>query len=78
MGEENRHDGVLLLNEHGGLCVLFRDFGIQIIPLNKKRKKDGAISVHEARYSRMQIMIMKARTWGTFWVDVAKNWVVFP
>ena len=21
MGEENRHDGVLLLNEHGGLCV---------------------------------------------------------
>ena len=36
MGEENRHDGVLLLNEHGGLCVLFRDFGIRIIPLNKK------------------------------------------
>ena len=37
MGEENRHDGVLLLNEHGGLCVLFRDFGIRIIPLNKKK-----------------------------------------
>ena len=36
MGEENRHDGVLLLNEHGGLCVLFRDFGIRIIPLIKK------------------------------------------
>ena len=36
MGEENRHDGDLLLNEHGGLCVLFRDFGIRIIPLNKK------------------------------------------
>ena len=70
MGEENRHDGVLLLNEHGGLCVLFRDFGIRIIPLNKKKnnnkrisgKKDRAVSVHEARYSRMQIMTMKART----------------
>lgn len=69
MGEENRHGGVLLLNEHGGLCVLFRDFGIRIIPLNKKKnnkrisgKKDRAVSVHEARYSRMQIMTMKART----------------
>ena len=37
MGEENRHDGVLLLNEHGGLCVLLMDFGIQIIPLNQKK-----------------------------------------
>ena len=69
MGEENRHDGVLLLNEHGGLCVLLMDFGIQIIPLNQKNndqrisgKKDRAISEHEARYSRMQIMTLKART----------------
>ena len=37
MGKENRHDGVLLLNEHGGLCVLLMDFGIQIIPLNQKK-----------------------------------------
>ena len=37
MGEEKRHDGVLLLNEHGGLCVLLMDFGVQIIPLNQKK-----------------------------------------
>ena len=42
-----------------------RYFFKKIVEGKKKRK-----SVQEARTSMMQIMILKAKTRGTFWVDV--------
>ena len=49
-----------------------------MIPLNKRNfkkksfkwKKDVAESVHKARHTMMQVMILKATTRGAFWVDV--------
>ena len=43
-----------------------------------KGKKGIAKSVHRALYSRMQIKILKAMRWGTFWVNVIWNCVIFP
>ena len=37
-----------------------------ILSLTVKGKKDRAKSVHEARYSKMQIMTLKGTTRGTF------------
>ena len=37
-----------------------------ILSLTVKGKEDRAKSVHEARYSRMQIMTLKGTTRGTF------------
>lgn len=51
-------------NEHGGLYFLLHYFGVQIIAFKLEKlkkningKKDIAKSVHEARYSILQIMI---------------------
>ena len=76
MDEVKMYFGLWLLDDHGDLQFLLYNFGVQIIPLNwrnwnkkSKEKKERTNSVHEARYSIMQIMTLTVTTRGTFWVD---------
>lgn len=68
----------MLFNEHDDVYLLFHDFLKKLSPLNwtnskkksSKGKKDAAKSVHEARYSTLQIMTLKRSTRGKFRVDI--------
>ena len=42
--EIDMYDGVLLLNAHGDLYFLLRDFGVQIIPFKTKNRKEKRFS----------------------------------
>ena len=45
--------------------------------IHLREKKGIAKSVQRALYLRMQIKILKAMSWGTFWVNVVWNCVIF-
>ena len=69
MDRVKRYDGLQLLNEHVDLHFLLHKFGVQIIPCKLEKlkriiegEKDGAKSVHVARYVSMKIRTVKATT----------------
>ena len=69
MDRVKRYDGLQLLNEHVDLYLLLHKFGVQIIPCKLEKlkriiegEKDGAKSVHVARYVSMKIRTVKATT----------------
>ena len=75
----SRYDGLFLLNEHSELCFYRIIFIHKWSPFNQNklkkkiigRKKGTAKRTQEARYSRTQIITLKAMTRSTFWISVA-------
>ena len=89
MDQVKRYSALYLLNKHNNLQLLFLNFCLQIIhytcmlkkfkkKIHLRGKKGIAKSVHKALYSRMKIKILKAMRWGTFWINVIWNCVIFP
>ena len=74
----SRYDGLFLSNEHSELCFYRIIFIHKLSPFNQNKlkknirtaKKGTAKRAQEARYSRTQIITLKAMTRSTFWISV--------
>ena len=73
MDQVKRYDSLSLLNEHSDPYFYLHNLSVQFIPFKlgklknfSKGEKHNAKSVHEARYSRMQIMTLTGTTRGMF------------
>ena len=68
MDQVKRYDSLSLLNEHNDLYFYLQFIPFKLGKLKKisKGEKHNAKSVHEARYSRMQIMTLTGTTRGMF------------